>query len=417
MRILISAFACSPYKGSEAGVGWGFLSVVAQIKGAEVFVIVEETLFRADIEKYKAEHPTSLSNVHFHFIRHRRSHRLNRIWPPSYYSSYADWHRDAYHLAKKIGRHAPFDLVHQLTMVGYREPGYLWQLGAPFIWGPVGGMGYFPWQFIHHLDAYGAIYFLLYNIINAYQMRWHRRARTAARIAGSGLISATTENQKLIRLHWGLESKVLSEVGIPDQLVRAPHARRVDEELRVIWVGQLLRRKALDLGIEALSKVSNPRNIRLTVIGDGVCGPRWRNMAISLGVDPCIEFRGALSRQETLDEMMSSHVLLITSLRDLTSTVIVEGLAAGLAIVCLDHCGFSDVVDSSCGFKVPLRNRKHVVRELAEKLSLLEQDDVLRRSLGSGALLRSKQHLWREKAAIVDEIYKRALSTNSLNAT
>jgi hypothetical protein len=26
-----------------------------------------------------------------------------------------------------------------LNMIGYREPGYLWKLNVPFVWGPMGG--------------------------------------------------------------------------------------------------------------------------------------------------------------------------------------------------------------------------------------------------------------------------------------
>ena len=53
--------------------------------------------------------------------------------------------------------------------------------------------------------------------------------------------------------------------------------------------------------------------------------------------------------------MQDADIALITSLRELTSTVI-ESLSLGLPVVCLDHCGFSDVIDESCGIKVPVTN-------------------------------------------------------------
>jgi len=42
-------------------------------------------------------------------------------------------------------------------MVGFREPGYLWQLNIPFVWGPIGGMGYFPTRFLPVVGAKGAV--------------------------------------------------------------------------------------------------------------------------------------------------------------------------------------------------------------------------------------------------------------------
>ncbi|MBM9532177.1 hypothetical protein JWG42_18650, partial [Desulfoprunum benzoelyticum] len=55
LKVLISAYACSPYKGSEPGVGWGFVAELA--KHHDLWVIVEEEKFRADIERYLDENP------------------------------------------------------------------------------------------------------------------------------------------------------------------------------------------------------------------------------------------------------------------------------------------------------------------------------------------------------------------------
>jgi hypothetical protein len=50
LKVLISAYACSPYKGSEPGVGWGFVAALAEHH--DLWVIVEEEKFRTDIERY-----------------------------------------------------------------------------------------------------------------------------------------------------------------------------------------------------------------------------------------------------------------------------------------------------------------------------------------------------------------------------
>ena len=31
------------------------------------------------------------------------------------------------------------DLIHQLTSISFREPGFLWRLDKPFVWGPISG--------------------------------------------------------------------------------------------------------------------------------------------------------------------------------------------------------------------------------------------------------------------------------------
>ncbi len=65
--------------------------------------------------------------------------------------------------------------------------------------------------------------------------------------------------------------------------------------------------------------------------------------------------------------MRQGHLMLITSLRDLTSTVTIEALSMGLPIVCLDHCGFAEVVDESCGIKIPVTTPREVVEGFSRR--------------------------------------------------
>ena len=60
MKVLVSCYACSPYKGSEPGVGWNMAVALAQYN--EVWVVTREKN-RSSIEKYIAQHP--ISNLHF----------------------------------------------------------------------------------------------------------------------------------------------------------------------------------------------------------------------------------------------------------------------------------------------------------------------------------------------------------------
>lgn len=55
MKILLSAYACDPNKGSEPGVGWNW-AVELSSKGNEVWVITRENN-RVSIEKELEAHP------------------------------------------------------------------------------------------------------------------------------------------------------------------------------------------------------------------------------------------------------------------------------------------------------------------------------------------------------------------------
>jgi glycosyltransferase involved in cell wall biosynthesis len=100
--------------------------------------------------------------------------------------------------------------------------------------------------------------------------------------------------------------------------------------------------------------------------------------------------------------------MLITSLRDLTSTVTVEALALGLPVVCPNHCGFEAVIDETCGLKIAVRTPRQFIAEMGLALERLARDEALRRSLGLGALKRAEAFAWAEKATCVDAVYQAA---------
>lgn len=409
MRVLVSAYACSPSQGSEPSVGWGSISALSAHHDLDVLV---DDRFREAIEDHARRHPhSSVSRrVTFHYLTRRRRFWLEKLWPPAYYSTYREWHRNAYELACGLISHEKFDLVHQLTMVGFREPGYLWKLGVPFVWGPIGGMGLFPWRFLGGIGLRGALHYLGYNLYNAAQMRWMRRPAKAARKAGIGLIAATRENLEGAARHWGVEGALLSEVGLPRPPVQQVPARAPEEPLRVIWSGLHLPGKALHLGLHAMARLPKQAAWTLDVLGAGPMTRQWQALARRLGIDGRVRFNGWLAREQALALMTDSHVMLITSLRDLTSTVTVEALALGLPVVCPDHCGFADAVDDGCGVRVPVDSPRRTIDGIARAVARLAADEPYRQRLAQGALKRAAEFDWDAKADVVDSVYRRVLT-------
>ena len=61
-----------------------------------------------------------------------------------FYKEYRLWHEDVFRLVKDLLNKQHYDLVHFLGPIGFHEPGMLYELPVPYIWGPVGGMGSVP---------------------------------------------------------------------------------------------------------------------------------------------------------------------------------------------------------------------------------------------------------------------------------
>ena len=405
IKILISAYACSPNKGSEPGMGWNFVSGLS--KYYEVHAIVEKLKWEKPIIEYLKKNPELNKNLNFYFIEKKRNKKLRKIWPPSYYWYYRKWQLEAFTLAKKLNEKENFKLVHQLNMVGYREPGFLWKLDKPFVWGPIGGLENSPLNFIFGLGFKGFLFYLSRNIINSYQRRFKIRPRKAINHKKSKLISATPATADIIKKLWKRESEIICEVGqeITKSIIHSKRA--VNDPLRIIWSGIHTARKNLPLLLNALKDINF--NYELHILGYGECTKKWKKLAIKNNVMKNCKWYGWLEKEKAIDIMQKGHVLCITSISDLTSTVTIEGLSFGLPIVCLNHLGFGYVVDNSCGIKVPVTSPKQACKGFQNALFKIYNNEGLRIKLSKGALKRSQDFSWNNKIKRLNTIYKSLL--------
>lgn len=411
LKVLVSAYACSPLRGSEPGMGWGFVEAISQHH--DLWVITEQEKWQADIEAELERRPDLRERIKFCYIRKHRGRTLRKIWPPSYYWFYRDWQKKAKRLAEQLHQEVGFDLAHQLNMVGFREPGYLWQLDIPFVWGPIGGSQNVPWRFLPTMGFKGAVYYGARNLINRFQQRFLPRPRKAAQKAGqNGLIAATTQDLRAAKKYWGVDAKhVICEVGPPPMAKPVtPAVRRDDEPLRIVWSGLHIPRKALNLLLHSLQKLPHDVVWTLDILGEGPCTKKWQARARKLGVDQHCTWHGWVPRDKAVEVMTSGHLFVITSLQDLTSTVTLEALASGLPIICFDHCGFADVVTEDNGVRVPLTTPNCVVEKVARAIVQMQTCEKARTRWSENAVIASQHEEWWRKSKKIKSIYKMILS-------
>lgn len=401
MKILVNCYACSPYKGSEPGMGWNFICQIAL--NHELHILVESK-FRKDLEQYFDLHPEERANKHFYFIAKQRHKLLRKIWPPSYYWFYREWQKKAYRKAMELDNSLNFDLIHQLNMVGYREPGYLWKMNKPLVWGPIGGFNITPWNMLTSMGFKGCVFYFSRNMINLWQMYTSRRVKKAMQRAKALIAATQNESDTILRLY-GRESKVIPEVGFSGkEILFTPRAR--SETLKICWCGQFTSGKSLNLLIEAASLVTSP--VELHVLGDGACANKWKKMATKIP-NLQIKWYGWVERTKGMTIMQGCDIFCITSLSDLTSTVLLEALSYGLPVIALDHCGFTNVITSECGIKISIRQKGQVVKDIAMAIDCIARDEERRKKMSVAAYQRSLSYGWEEKGRQIDEIYRKVL--------
>jgi glycosyltransferase involved in cell wall biosynthesis len=415
LRVLAIAYACNPERGSEDGVGWGWVSHIAERH--QVLVITAD-FQRPAIERWQAANPEARQRIGFAYVPSRPWHyRPEGTWlkievsifKPLMNLAYQHWLGEALRVARNEARNEQFDLVHLITYVGYRFPGKFWTIGLPFVWGPIGGMENTPWRLLPLMGFRGAVFYAFRNIVNSLQLRFLSGPKSAFAAGDGCAIAATSGIQAAISKHYKSSSTVICEVGPPDIPSSQPLLRESRAPLVICWSGTHLPGKALPLLLRALATLRPEIGWRLKVLGDGPCMRKWRRIAERLGIDSRCEWQGWISRSESLAQMRASHAFAITSLKDLTSTVALEALSLGLPVICLDHCGFADLVTADCGIKIPAGSPKEIYTGFAAAVEQLWSDESERRRLAAGAVARTQQYSWRNKLDALDDVYRSAV--------
>ena len=291
-------------------------------------------------------------------------------------------------------------------MTGYREPGFLWKLDLPFVWGPVGGTSNVPLRFASVLGVGPSGYHLAKTVVNNLQLRYHPRVRKALRRADGFVTSNSDERLAFLRV-CSKDSAVIPDTGPPrGKLPRrdAPNGGT----FRIAWSGIHVSRKALPLVLRAVAQLPSTLDWHLDIVGDGPMTRGWKRLADYLGVTSRCTWHGWVSTSQSRQILANADVLAFLSLHEGAPTVVMEALALGLPVVCLDICGQRDLIDSTCGIKIPLTGPGKVVMSASNALQSLAGDPERLALLKVGCLRRIANCSWEEKVAQMSTLYASA---------
>ena len=413
LKVLVSASAFSPVRGSEFAVGWDYVRAIASRH--QVWVITRGTE-EEETKEYLRQHPDAMPNVTVHFIPLKgRSFHIFLLDALYYSLIYRRWQLRALRLARDLDAEIDFDLIHHVTGTGFREPGYLWKLGKTFVWGPIGGLQFFPLNLLNVVPFSSRFFFILSNISAAWSMFLSRRPRCAAS-AASIILAGSSNVADKVRSLWGRDATVLCQVSAPELESRLPLRRGVGEPLRIIWSGSCEPRKALNIVLLALARLKRSFiDWQLVVVGDGLLLSAWKALAGKLGLADRCKFVGRVPRAEVLSIMATGHCFALSSLYEGTPTVVVEALAYGLPVICLDHFGMKDVVNAECGVKILPDTFDHVIHEFAKAIEAIGLDEDRRYKMAIAAQGASQRLTVTHKSEAINEIYEGIMPTSELS--
>ena len=386
-RILLSAYACEPARGSEPSVGWSWATELARL-GHEVTVITRAAN-QAAIEK-EAQRPSQ----HLRFVYYELPPSLQRL---RHYSGgkplyYVLWQCFAVQRIRELFPALPFDVVQHVTYVSTRYPSFMGGLGLPFWFGPVSGGERVPRRLrtaFSRKQRFRERLRDLSNFLVQFDPLLRRTFRQAARIL------VTHDTLALVPRRWRHKSSARLAIGLPALALLDGHRRPDGEsrELRLLYVGRLLHWKGVDIALRTVSRMRQRHPaISFTIVGDGPARSQLCKLGRELGLDGLVRWVKWLPQRSLASYYRESDLLLFPSLRDSGGMVVLESLAHGLPVVCTDLGGPGLIINSTCGRAIATQGRTPDQLASAMADALLDIVSVPNRmeSLSLGARVRAR---------------------------
>ena len=371
LNILINAYAVAPNWGSEQGVGWNWIINIA--KHCKCYVITEGE-WRIEIEDALKEHPLR-ENITFYYNPVPQKVR-DMCWNQGdwrFYYYYHKWQKKTLKIAEQICNEHKIDVIHQLNMVGFREPGFLWKIKEiPYVWGPLSGCSTTNMSFFSDAGLKTKLKYRFKNLVNKLQLRYSSKVRNAFKKADV-LITPRIDVHEAIKKVYRKESLIIPETGITDCCIPNENTCQNNEELNILWVGRLIYTKKLDIALKTIAALKYLPKIRLHIVGFGMNNEEiyYKEMAKSLGIEANCTWYGKQENKTVMKMMREMDLFFFTSISEVTSTVVLEAIQNRLPIVCHNACGFGNIVTNDIGRKIDLHSPQESVNNFAKVIEEL----------------------------------------------
>jgi glycosyltransferase involved in cell wall biosynthesis len=210
-----------------------------------------------------------------------------------------------------------------------------------------------------------------------------------------------SEKKREIALNQRFDRMVVVTTYMRDELLRngfdserieihAPVPRAGDPNLRssfsnrnlIIYAGQIIRGKGVDVLLEALAQVRSP--FECIILGDGNHKAYCEELSRKLGLADRVHFKGFIPQEELKDYYRECSVVALSSVwPEPIATIGLEVMRYALPVVAFDAGGIKDwLIDGQNGYLVPWMDRA----AFAGRIDELLQDKEKAKRLGEAGL-------------------------------
>lgn len=365
---LIQAYACSPKKGGEYGVSWGWITHLDQVvSDDDTIFVVSLTLQDKDIKENSLKHVVLISV--------KNMHRFDFLSSTPFY--YWIWQRMAYYTVKHQKIH--LDFVHIYSLSDFRQPGIWYKIkNCETVFGPVGGGQVCPKGLKIYDDGFGKVRSIVNKLctINPfflYKIKKYNR-----------VYACNYETATFLK-----KSSILADVPLQDSYKDLPVYNRVrkNSKLTIVCAGRLINKKGflflLDV-IERLNGTVRDSNYEVYIYGDGEQRGLILQKIIEKHLENKVILKGMLPYEEMQKVYKNADIFVLPSLRESGGNVLVEAMANALPIVALDMSFSRILKEKQAGLFVDISgDKEEIIIKFVGALMNLLTDSELRKKLGT----------------------------------
>jgi glycosyltransferase involved in cell wall biosynthesis len=391
MKILLSAFAMAPGRGSEPGVGWNWAIGLAEL-GHDVMVLTSSR----NREAIEAAAPLVHPSLKFVYVSLFGSNKIP-FGTVGHYAYYYLWQMCALVTVIRLRSWQSVEIIHHLTYGGVRAGSLLWLLPRRFVIGPIGGGETCPLRLVRPMGISALLKESCRHLINAvvrvsplFVMAQLRAERIVCKTEQTRrLVAPWFRNKTIVALEIGVssfeetpvfDSQAISDIGVTD----------------VLFAGRIIYWKGYSIAYEAvqLARKTNP-NISAVFVGDGPELARLKFLVPE--ADRRTRVLGKLNQTALFDLYKHARLFLFPSLHDSSGNVVLESLRFGVPVICL-NLGGPPLIVGPAGAIVSVDGKTYheVVAQLAVSIVGLLADAPRRQELSQKATSRAVALTWQK---------------------
>lgn len=390
MKVLLSAFHCSPGYGSEPGHGWRWATALKDY-GHDVTVLTHAA-FRERIAA------GGRADIDFQLVDPGRPLPIPLI---DGYDDYRRWQQRAYEHVVSMA--AELNVVHHVTWGSLHLGSRLYQLPVPLVYGPIGGGQTAPKEYKRYFGR-SWMTEVIRNTSTGPLLKLNGWSRSTLQNAAVTLVTNSATEAACRRLG-ARDVRYFLDSGLPQEWVSRPRQPPTGVPV-VFWAGRMLPRKAPVLAVRAFAELRKTTQARLVMAGEGPLHGQVRAAVESLGIAKDVDLLGQVPWDEITRLYDTASLLLFTSLRESFGTQLLESMGRGLPVVALDLHGMADAKVGIAAEKVPLtRKPGELPGQLAVAMrNVLTGDEWEARSMAG--IEWATEHTFPRKAAAATRIYQ-----------